>query len=256
LYLQMLPYMEGSNLRNAYDFTVAATNARNLALLSREEPMLRCPSDESQIHSIAGNDNAGDRKASYGFNYGYGTYAQLAADPARRGPYWANPGIGTGGMSADQAKEEFWGRNGRHSGQRINYKQITDGVSNTYLQLEMRQVRSDEEGNQDRRSRVWIYVAGSYQLSTRMAPNSAAPDVSVCSTTNDLIAPCLRREGSIPQYILASRSFHSGGVNVSRCDASAEFVSDDVDLNVWRSQSTMAGDDPPLVMVDPEGNGQ
>jgi hypothetical protein len=35
-----------------------------------------------------------------------------------------------------------------------------------------------------------------------------------------------------------------------------EFVSDEVDLTVWRSQSTMAGDDPPLQQVDSEGNGQ
>jgi hypothetical protein len=250
--------MEGSTIRNAYDFTVSATNERNLALLSREDPLLRCPSDESQIHTVAGNDNGGDRKASYGFNYGYGTYGQLASDPGRRGAYWANPGIASAGLTADQAKEEFWPRYGRHSGQRINYKQITDGVSNTYLQLEMRQLPSDEEGNQDRRSRVWIYVAGSNQLNTRMAPNSAAPDVGVCSTTNNQIAPCLRREGAnnIPQFILASRSFHSSGVNVSRCDASAEFVSDDVDLNVWRAQSTIAGDDPQLTVIDPVGNGQ
>jgi hypothetical protein len=45
-------------------------------------------------------------------------------------------------------------------------------------------------------------------------------------------------------------------VNVSRCDASAEFVSDGVDLTVWRSQSTIAADDPPLRVFDPEGNGQ
>jgi hypothetical protein len=37
---------------------------------------------------------------------------------------------------------------------------------------------------------------------------------------------------------------------------SAEFISDDIDLNVWRSQSTMAGSDPPLTTIDPEGNGQ
>ena len=54
-----------------------ATNPKNLALLSRDEPMIRCPSSESYIHEYAGGDNGGDRKCSYGFNYGYGTYAQL-----------------------------------------------------------------------------------------------------------------------------------------------------------------------------------
>lgn len=258
MYLQILPFMEGSNIRAAYNFNLGAANPANTSLLSREEPMLSCPSDESQIHFIGSKDNGGDRKSSYGFNYGYGTYGQLAADPTRRGPYWANPGIAAGGLSATQAEEEFWPINGHHHGQRINFKQVSDGVSNSYLQLEMRQVPSEEATKNDRRARVWIFTSASNQLSTRVAPNSAAPDVTACADENDHLAPCLRKTGggNQPQFVLASRSFHSGGVNTSRCDASAEFVSDDVDLNVWRAQSTIAGDDPPLRISDPEGNGQ
>ena len=265
LYLQLLPFMEGAALRSVYNFTVAATNAQNLALLSRPEPALMCPSDESQLHLIGGNDNGGDRKASYGFNYGYGTYAQLANSTARRGPFYANPGVAAPGLSADNAQAEFWrfgtptsaNKDKDNSGQQVNFKQISDGLSNTYLQLEMRQVPSEEEGNNDRRSRVWIFTAGSYQLTTRMAPNSAAADVTACSENNARYAPCLRKGGANEaQFILASRSAHPSGVGAVKCDGSAEFVSNDVDLTVWRSQSTIAGDDPPLSENDPEGNGQ
>jgi prepilin-type N-terminal cleavage/methylation domain-containing protein len=265
IYLQLLPFMEGSALRSAYNFNVAPTHDDNLTLLSRPEPVLLCPSDESQLHLIGGNDHGGDRKASYGFNYGYGTYGQLANSSARRGPFYANPGIAAPGLSADAAQAEFWrfgsptsaNKDKDNSGQQVNFKQITDGLSNTYLQLEMRQIPSEEEGNNDRRSRVWIFTAGSYQITTRMAPNSAAADVTVCSENNARFAPCLRKGGANEaQFILASRSAHAGGVNASKCDGSAEFVSNDVDLSVWRSQSTIAGDDPPLYEVDPEGNGQ
>jgi len=249
LYLQMLPFMEGSVIKEAYNFSQNATHVDNLTLLSREEPMLRCPSDESYTHVVGGNDKGGDRKSNYGFNYGYGTYGQLAPNTqaalARRGPFWANPGIpddaakGTGGL-------------------KINFKKIRDGLSNTYLQMEMRQVPSEETTNNDRRSRVWIFGAGSYQLSTRMAPNSSFPDVTVCTPNNNSIAPCLRKQGqgSFPEFILASRSRHNGGVVVVKCDVSTDFVTNDVDLNVWRSQSTIAGGDPPLIADDPEGNGQ
>ena len=91
-----------------------------------------------------------------------------------------------------------------------------------------------------------------------MAPNSSAPDVTACSPTNNSIAPCLRKSGSanIPEMILASRSRHPGGVVVVKCDVSTDFVSNDIDLTAWRSQSTIAGADPPLSVVDPEGNGQ
>jgi prepilin-type N-terminal cleavage/methylation domain-containing protein len=131
LYLQMLPFMEGSTIHDAYDFTLSATNAKNLALMSREEPMLRCPSDESYLHIVAGNDKGGDRKASYGFNYGYGTYAQLVNGLNRRGPYWANPGIPDAAAKGD-------------GGLKINFRKIVDGLANTYLQMEMLQVPSDD----------------------------------------------------------------------------------------------------------------
>ena len=258
LYLQLLPFMEGSNLKNAYDPTVAATHPRNLQLMSREEPMLTCPTDTSYLMiATSGGEEGGDRKSSYGFNYGYGTYTQLYNNSARRGPFWANPGVPNA-----NAKSEHWrfskaggAAKDDNSGQEIGYKFISDGLSNTFLQLEMRQVPS--ENLPDRRGRVWIYNPGAYQLNTRMAPNSSADDVTLCDDNNDAIAPCTNRQGNagVQQMILASRSHHAGGVNASKCDGSAEFISDGVDLTVWRSQSTMAGDDPPLFENDVEGNG-
>ena len=261
LYLQLLPFMEGSNILAAYNSSVGAVHDQNLELLSRPEPMLACPSDESQIHLTGSKGNGGDRKSSYGFNYGYGAYGQLVANVARRGPFWSNPGIPN-----NNAQKEYW-RFGKqasdnkekdNSGQEINYRQISDGLSNTFLQFEMRQVPSVEEGDNDRRARIWIYNTGAYHIMTLMSPNSASPDVTACSETNNHIAPCFRmKQGQgEDQFVLASRSAHSGGVTASKCDGSAEFVSDGVDLVVWRSQSTIAGDDPPLSENDPEGNGQ
>src|SRR5436190_797993 len=44
-----------------------------------------------------------------------------------------------------------------------------------------------------------------------------------------------------PSQYFAARSKHRGGVNVSCCDASIHFVSDAVDLAIWRALSTAAG---------------
>ncbi|BBO36191.1 DUF1559 domain-containing protein [Lacipirellula parvula] len=261
LYLQMLPFMEGSALKNAYDPTKSANNVQNKQLMSREEPMLACPSDDSYLVTVSGSDSAedagGDRKGRYGFNYGYGNYSQLYSDPVRRGPFWANPGVPAAGN-----KNENWRFSKAagatlddNSGQQFSYKNISDGLSNTYLQMEMKQVPSDVD--QDRRGRIWIYNPGAYQVMTLMAPNSSFADVTACTDLNDAIAPCERKTGTagIPQMNLAARSAHPGGVNASKCDGSAEFVSDGVDLTVWRTQSTVAGDDPPLFVILPEGNG-
>jgi prepilin-type N-terminal cleavage/methylation domain-containing protein/prepilin-type processing-associated H-X9-DG protein len=40
---------------------------------------------------------------------------------------------------------------------------------------------------------------------------------------------------------LTSRSYHSGGVNAALMDGSVRFVSDEIDLTIWRSLSTRAG---------------
>jgi prepilin-type N-terminal cleavage/methylation domain-containing protein len=257
LYLQLLPFMEGSTIKDAYNFSVNTLNPKNLALLSREEPTLRCPSAESYLMVIAGSagDDAGDRKASYGFNYGYGTYKHLAMDRTRRGVFWANPGVSKTGASDTSAKAEYYRTNlpKDNSGQQISFKRITDGLANTYLQMELLQVPSDIEA--DRRGRVWIYNPAAYQIMTRMAPNSSAADITACSMLNNAIAPCKVASGDIPSMILGSRSKHPGGVVVVKCDVSTDFVSNDVDLSVWRTQSTMAAQDPPLSVVDPEGNG-
>ena len=260
-YLQLLPFMEGSALKAAYDPTKSANSAQNKQLMSREEPMLHCPSDESYLVTVSGNDssedNGGDRKASYGFNYGYGNYRQLATESSRRGPFWANPGA-----PAAANKNENWrfseaagAAKDDNSGQQISYKNISDGLSNTYLQMELRQVPSDVQ--QDRRGRVWIFNPAAYQVMTLMAPNSSFGDVTACSDLNDSIAPCDKKTGNagIPLMNLAARSQHAGGVNASKCDGSAEFISDGIDLVVWRASSTAAGDDPPLIDNLPESNG-
>jgi prepilin-type N-terminal cleavage/methylation domain-containing protein len=253
LYLALLPFIEGSIVRDAYDFTVSTTDPKNLALLSRDEPMIHCPSSESYIHEYAGGDTGGDRKCSYGFCYGYGTYAQLVSTKTRRGPFWANPGYPNG----DTSKAEYWRNDKDNSGQQIGFKRITDGLANTYLQMEMIQVPSDVPGDTDRRARIWVWSAGSYQINTRPSPNSSAPDVTQCLPSNNTLAPCLKKgAGAVGEYILASRSKHPGGVVVVKCDVSTDFISNDVDLNVWRAGSTMAGGDPPLTTVDAEGNGQ
>jgi hypothetical protein len=138
----------------------------------------------------------------------------------------------------------------------MSFKGISDGLSKTYLMLELIQVPSDTPGSQDRRGRLWIYGYASYQIMTRMAPNSSAPDVGQCLESNSNLAPCKRLQGDAKPCINGSRSKHPGGVVALKCDVSTDFVSNDIDLNVWRANSTIAGGDPPLTTVDLEGNGQ
>jgi prepilin-type processing-associated H-X9-DG protein len=47
--------------------------------------------------------------------------------------------------------------------------------------------------------------------------------------------------GSHNKALSTARSFHSGGVNALLCDGSGRFVSNTIDLTVWRALSTRAG---------------
>jgi prepilin-type N-terminal cleavage/methylation domain-containing protein len=248
-YLQLLPFMENSAIKDAYHFDKRPQEDANISLLRGEMPEFRCPSADSYTMEVAGGgESAGDRKGSYGLNYGYGTYAQLqdgfsaatrAAALARRGPFWADPDDAT-----------------KADGKKLNFKGIIDGLSKTYLMLELIQTPSDTPGSQDRRGRLWIYGYASYQIMTRMSPNSSSPDVGQCLESNSYLAPCKRLQGNAGPCINGSRSKHPGGVVALKCDGATEFVSNDIDLNVWRANSTIAGSDPPLAKIDLDDNGQ
>ena len=121
----------------------------------------------------------------------------------------------------------------------VPFRRITDGLSNTMLQIEMLQVPSD--GVVDRRARMWVKGRGSNQISTVEAPNTSEPDQTRCDDNGPIVeAPCDSSVGGqdYPGRILHARSRHPGGVQVSYCDGSATFISDSVELAVWRSSGT------------------
>jgi prepilin-type processing-associated H-X9-DG protein len=111
---------------------------------------------------------------------------------------------------------------------------------------------------------LWIPATGTFQISTFLVPNSqpcgsaggrdgqlvvdpktgCGPDFAACIDRPEIGLPCADAPEA-PQFTLASRSRHPGGVTVAMCDASVKFVREDVDLATWRAVATRAGDDIP-----------
>jgi hypothetical protein len=50
-------------------------------------------------------------------------------------------------------------------------------------------------------------------------------------------------DGSVARQTFTARSHHPGGVNASRCDGSADFVSDSIDEFVWNALTSAAGEE-------------
>jgi prepilin-type processing-associated H-X9-DG protein len=60
-----------------------------------------------------------------------------------------------------------------------------------------------------------------------------------CNKDDPNNPPCSTAAG--PLFNNNARSRHKGGVNVVMCDASVQFIVDDVDLTIWRAASTTKG---------------
>ena len=114
---------------------------------------------------------------------------------------------------------------------------MTDGTSNTLLMAEVRQGQAPD----DLRGFTWYgHHAG---FTAYDAPNSSAPDSVYApwcpGTVNQADLPCVGESASNPKH-LASRSRHTGGVQVLLGDGAVRFISNNLDLATWRNLSTMA----------------
>ncbi len=121
---------------------------------------------------------------------------------------------------------------------------ILDGTSHTLLTSEIILGTDDTDPNpqsygHDVRGRMWNPAnQGAILFSTQWSPNPTVSDVlNYCQNTNPR-APCI---ASITNIVLYARSYHSGGVNVGLADGSVQFISDNIDFNLFRALGTRAG---------------
>jgi prepilin-type N-terminal cleavage/methylation domain-containing protein/prepilin-type processing-associated H-X9-DG protein len=123
---------------------------------------------------------------------------------------------------------------------------ITDGASNTMVLAEY--LRSTGASN-DLRGNSWGDEPSQGQIYTQLSPNSSSPDVFYyggpgdqwCVNQPSMNLPCIDGDWG-PNNTAASRSWHTGGVNVCLGDGSVRFVSNSVDLmSVWRPLATIKG---------------
>jgi prepilin-type processing-associated H-X9-DG protein len=164
----------------------------------------------------------GDRKGSYGQNFGQNTNGTPFLVARARAPF-------AGRLNLLNPLDRGYG---------AKFSEITDGTSKTLMLMEMIQAPSATGQPTDRRARIWNPSGGTYQVFTKETPNSKANDVSLCADRPELGLPCTSISGEAA-YTLASRSRHVGGVAVAFCDGSVRFVTDEVDLAAWQAASSI-----------------
>lgn len=212
----MLNYIEQTSRSNLYNDKVAwhEQSSPNREKVFAYLPVWHCPSDQSYPMAAEG---FGDYKGNYGLNWGQNTFV----DQVKRSPFFFHYGA--------------------------RFADITDGTSNTLALLEMRQARSETEAEKDQRGRVWNEDGLCYQISTRVTPNTTAPDIGgTCVNRPEEGLPCTTGAAGTDRS-MASRSRHPGGVQALFCDGSVRFVSETIDLTIWKAASSQGGNETEMI---------
>jgi type II secretory pathway pseudopilin PulG len=242
---QLLPFLDQAELFSRIDLFDMSANSpgaqpafispANNECLSVRIPVFLCPSDRE--HPGATN---------YRANMGYGPGVYGPGPPAKTGFAGNVAGAFVHGRSTRAG--EF--RDGASKTVLFSEKIIGDGQPGRYTPWAdyfyvMGDISSADEAVAACRSLAipsprhasyggWTWLFGGWNSTWYnhiLAPNSAVPD---CAAGGDAMAG-----GGPGAY--AARSYHRGGVNVALADGTARFVSQEIELSIWRALSTRAG---------------
>ena len=250
---RILPFVEQENLQNLIDFDEPlmlgsgggqSLNPIHAAAAGQPLPLFLCPSDGA--NPIFENANTGDSTFA-GTNYvvctGDGTDTNYDTRARTNGVFWQGSQVGFGEMRDGSSNtllvsESLLGDQTEGSGlvtdperQMARYRggglgddgEGFTGAPGNNPEIAM---AAQESGNFDGRARgSWIWGREHMNsFNTYMSPNNIVPDV--------------HRNG---YGWFATRSLHSGGVNVGLGDGSARFISESIDLETWRGLGTISG---------------
>ncbi len=132
------------------------------------------------------------------------------------------------------------------------FRDVTDGTSNTMVMGEYLTgthdyyrgfIWSDKAGG----SQIWAELTPNSRLPDRLSPTTPPPPLATkpwCKNAPELNLPCVPGVSESSglanlDHTAASRSRHIGGVHILLAGGSVRFVSDSVDLGVWRGLATI-----------------
>jgi len=218
---QLLPYFDQGNLYNTINFSLPLNDAANNTARLQEIPMLRCPSDFNNPQPQAGG------AINYMGNKGSSILWQA---PPQNGVF----------VYLDS----------------IKIRDITDGTTNTAAFSE-RLLTDGNNGIVSPDSDVFLAMTNPntpdeaiqmcYAVDINNPANQfplfmGAPWINGQHTYLHVDVPNHRSCGFFPtKATMPPSSHHEGGVHLLLCDGSVRFVSENIDLALWRGIGTRSG---------------
>ncbi len=247
----VLPYMEQGHLSENYlnfdgsdqadpigTFPAGTRygGAPNRPVTQRRLEALTCPSDfKSQASNGITNHN-------YVVNFGNTSMYQNALGGV---PFGGAPFRAYAPVVGDCGNNDHPGMPGNANvppdtcswGKPVRFNEILDGTNSTFLLGEVIQgQRNDLRG--------FVWWGGSAGFTTWLSPNTSEQDVITGGTCLSLQfdnPPCTPTCTATKPRMMASRSRHPGGVQISYADGHVVFVRNTISTIIWRGLSTSRG---------------
>ena len=227
---KLLPFIEGEVITQYLNFSVSATAAQNATAVKTRVGVYQCPSDPAQMVPA---------------DWGYVNYRACHGPTILNQQDFSDPTDPN--LMMPRPTGVFF------PGQRISFRDIIDGTSRTaafseHVTGDFSQSIATLKGDtfrpgtypMDGDDAMMMCASIDWtDLTYQGNSNAGAPWISAGHTPtryHQVDTPNKRSCMFPPQRIMiTANSFHPGGVNLTMCDGSVRFVSDSVDMCVWRA---------------------
>jgi prepilin-type N-terminal cleavage/methylation domain-containing protein/prepilin-type processing-associated H-X9-DG protein len=225
MFMQVMPYIEESTVHSAFN----TDNFRHLDDINRFPTsqiidIYLCPSDDAYGRTYTHSSGHDYGRSNYAGCAGSMTFTLLHSPWQIVGMFLA----GNGNLVENDGV--FVPGKGRQ------LKEITDGTTHTAMVAEVISGKDDGEGAFDARG-LWAWPnMGSSVYTHRDSPNSSSPDRIVGWECGDFRPPAMPCTDGRKQWShrAATRSVHPGGAQLVYADGHVAFVSETINVNVWR----------------------
>lgn len=226
----LLPYMEQNAAYALIDFNVPSTHVNNTAALGINIATFNCPSDPVAFVPIAGWAGTNYR-TNQGSGIANSIPSSVAGDPnfgfpAPNGPMVPGLFLAISSISDGLSNTAAFSEHGKG-----DFSNAVSSITDTF-----RPGTFPANADEAIRDCAAVNVA---DLSKQGNSNVGGPWLTGGHTTTNYFhaSPPQSRSCMFPPQRISTtaKSYHTGGVQVARCDGSVSFIANSIELAVWRA---------------------